>query len=290
MKSDLILLCILFSLSLSAQTNDVTKDSLRHNESATIILRHQKTTPQDTSIYQKENQDKKELTASELFMLGKKASPNRYYSSFKGHWSGFQYGFVNFTHIPSPWEDLELDWCRSFAMQFNLFKYDINLSCRDNLGLLTGLGLEYQRLQFNKDDISIMKQDGDLIMYHPTEHDNNIGSVRRSCFKTLYLTIPLLMEVQFPARNKKRMYVSAGFMGGIRMHSKTKIVYKDEEGEKHKKKEKGNFNMIPFKADAIARIGYHHVNVWGNYTLTNMFKSGDTPKLHAYTVGLGLSF
>ena len=135
-----------------------------------------------------------------------------------------------------------------------------------------------------------MKQDGDLIMYHPTEHDNNIGSVRRSCFKTLYLTIPLLMEVQFPARNKKRMYVSAGFMGGIRMHSKTKIVYKDEEGEKHKKKEKGNFNMIPFKADASARIGYHHVNVWGSYTLTNMFKSGDTPKLHAYTVGLGLSF
>ena len=34
-------------------------------------------------------------------------------------------------------------------------------------------------------------------------------------------------------------------MGGVRLHSKTKVVYKDSSGDKHKKKEKNNFNMVP---------------------------------------------
>lgn len=47
--------------------------------------------------------------------------------------------------------------------------------------------------------------------------------------------------------------------------------------------------MVPFKADAVVRMGYRQVNVWGSYTLTNMFKSSDTPNLHLYTIGLGIT-
>ena len=62
-------------------------------------------------------------------------------------------------------------------------------------------------------------------------------------------------------------------MGGVRLHSKTKVVYKDSSGDKHKKKEKNNFNMVPFKADLVGRVGYKRLSLWGSYTLTNMFKS-----------------
>ena len=79
-------------------------------------------------------------------------------------------------------------------------------------------------------------------------------------------------------------------MGWVRLHSKTKVVYKDSSGDKHKKKEKNNFNMVPFKADLVGRVGYKRLSLWGSYTLTNMFKSDKGPELHAYTVGIGVTF
>ena len=105
-----------------------------------------------------------------------------------------------------------------------------------------------------------------------------------------YLTIPLMLELQLPAAKRNRFYISGGIMGGVRLHSKTKVVYKDSSGDKHKKKEKNNFNMVPFKADLVGRVGYKRLSLWGSYTLTNMFKSDKGPELHAYTVGIGVTF
>lgn len=205
------------------------------------------------------------------------------FNSFKGHWSGFNYGFVNFTHIRDEWKNLKLNLSHSFAMQFNLCKHSINLSPRDNFGLVTGMGLEYQRLRFDN-DYTIHKTAEGIEPQEITEDP----TVKRSCLKVFYLSIPLLAEVQFPAsKNTSRLYVSGGFMGGVRMHSKTKIVCKDENGDKHKRKKSGDFDMIPFKVDMIARIGYRNLNVWGSYTMTQMFNDSG---IHTYTIGLGLTF
>lgn len=211
---------------------------------------------------------------------------------FRGHWSGIYYGFINignsdYSMYPegTP-EFMELDWGGSFALQFNLFKHSINLSPRNNFGLVMGVGLDYQRMRFANKSQSITMIDGKV---SPLSLESlGIHDIKRSTFKTLYLTIPLLLEVQFPARYRRNLYVSGGVVGGIRMHSKTKVVYYD--GGKEKRKEKDSFNMIPFKADVTGRIGYNHITVWGSYTLTNLFKSGKGPELHPYTVGIGLAF
>lgn len=295
MKLTLLLLCMLFTLPDYAQ---ISQDNLKRGDEL-IIISSQKTNPQDSSqinILRKAESKPHGNSVSELFIIGKnsykRGSQNSTgnYPAFKGHWSGFYYGFVNFAKVPEAWSNLELDWGNSFAMQFNLYKYSINLVPRNNFGLVTGLGFEYQRLRFNNDNVSITKENGELVITQPMELYPGIENIRRSCFKNLYLTIPLLLEVQFPTRNTKRMYVSGGIMGGLRLHSKTKIVYEDSDGDKHKKKGKGNFNMVPFKADAIAKIGYRGINVWGSYTLTNMFKTNNAPSLHAYTIGIGATF
>ena len=85
------------------------------------------------------------------------------------------------------------------------------------------------------------------------------------------------------------MLLSAGVMAGIRMHSKTKIVYQDNQNDTMKKKQKGNFNVLPVKADAVVQIGYRHVTLWGSYTLTRLFKKSSLPDLNVYTVGFGFS-
>lgn len=217
---------------------------------------------------------------------------HRDYHAFNGHWSGFNFGFVNlantdYSNYPAAaGEFMELDWANSFVMQFNLYEQSINLVPRNNFGIVLGLGLEYQRFCFENRHQSITTTENGEI--EPIFH--NDLNIKRNSFKTLYLTIPVLFEQQFPARWKKRFYVSAGVIGGIRMHSKTKIVYNNEEGDKKKLKHSGSFSMVPFKADLSARIGYRGVSIWGSYTLTNTFKSDKGPELHPYAIGMGLNF
>lgn len=294
MKIILFLFCFCLVSQLQAQTST---DSLNQKKELQLITPGRSVT-QDTSkikVLRDSAYQQKENNVSELFSIGKNAykkgqvPPTGYYTSFKGHWNGFYYGFINYAHLPEAWKKLQLDWSHSFAMQFNFCKYNINLSKHNHYGLITGIGIEYQRLRFNNDNISLRKSEGNLEIIYPLQEYPDINKIKRSTFKNLHLTVPILMEVQFPAKASRsnRMYVSGGIMGGIRMHSKTKIVYKDEDNNKHKKKNKGNFNMGPFKADVIARIGYKKINIWGSYTLTNMFESKD---LHLYTTGLGLTF
>ena len=254
-------------------------------------------TPRDTTGGNGNNSEGKAkgMSVSELFAVGEKTYKKanlENYSTFKGHWKGFHFGFMNFANLPDGWEDMELDMGSSFSMQFNFANYSVNLNSRGNIGLVTGLGIEYQRFRFSDENITLIKEESNTIPVHVQDiyTEDNIDHVQRSSFKNLYLTIPFIFEVQFPAAKaaKKRIYASAGFMGGVRMHSKTKIVYRDSDDDKQKEKMKGNFHVVPFKVDVTGRIGYRNINIWGSYTLTNLFKSNTMPDLKVYTLGFGL--
>ena len=256
-------------------------------------------TPRDTTGGNGNNSEGKAkgMSVSELFAVGEKTYKKanlENYSTFKGHWKGFHFGFMNFANLPDGWKDMELDMGSSFSMQFNFANYSVNLNSRGNIGLVTGLGIEYQRFRFSDENITLIKEESNTIPVHVQDiyTEDNIDHVQRSSFKNLYLTIPFIFEVQFPAAKaaKKRIYASAGFMGGVRMHSKTKIVYRDSDDDKQKEKMKGNFHVVPFKVDVTGRIGYRNINIWGSYTLTNLFKSNTMPDLKVYTLGFGLLF
>ena len=256
-------------------------------------------TPRDTTGGNGNNSEGKAkgMSVSELFAVGEKTYKKanlENYSTFKGHWKGFHFGFMNFANLSDGWEDMELDMGSSFSMQFNFANYSVNLNSRGNIGLVTGLGIEYQRFRFSDENITLIKEESNTIPVHVQDiyTEDNIDHVQRSSFKNLYLTIPFIFEVQFPAAKaaKKRIYASAGFMGGVRMHSKTKIVYRDSDDDKQKEKMKGNFHVVPFKVDVTGRIGYRNINIWGSYTLTNLFKSNTIPDLKVYTLGFGLLF
>lgn len=256
-------------------------------------------TPRDTTGGNGNNSEGKAkgMSVSELFAVGEKTYKKanlENYSTFKGHWKGFHFGFMNFANLPDGWEDMELDMGSSFSMQFNFANYSVNLNSRGNIGLVTGLGIEYQRFRFSDGNTTLIKEKGNTIPTYVQDiyPKDDIDHVQRSSFKNLYLTIPFIFEVQFPAAKatKKRIYASAGFMGGVRMHSKTKIVYRDSDDDKQKEKMKGNFHVVPFKVDVTGRIGYRNINIWGSYTLTNLFKSNTMPDLKVYTLGFGLLF
>lgn len=203
-------------------------------------------------------------------------------TKFDGHWNGLQIGMVHFANLPKAWDVLELNCSKSIAVQYNFGQLDIISSKNNSFGFYTGLGLEYQRLCFDNSSISITKEDGELQIIDLNEEIESLTKVKRSTLKNLYLTIPLLIEIQ-----KERFFATAGVAGSLRLHSKTKVVYKDENNDKKKRKNSSNFDIPCVKMDATARIGYGGSYIWCSYTLTDMFESID---IHPMSIGVGFYF
>ena len=114
MKIILFLFCICLVAQLQAQH---TKDSLNQQKEV-LLISPGRSSIQDTSkrkVLRDSIFQQKESNVSELFIIGKKAykkgknDSTSHYSSFKGHWSGFYYGFINYARLPEAWEKLELD-------------------------------------------------------------------------------------------------------------------------------------------------------------------------------------
>ena len=228
----------------------------------------------------------------ELFLIGSNDSIQNYTdtlnkdNAFCSHWGGMQLGFIHFSNLPKEWKELDLNWNRSIVFQFNFCQYDLPISKNNQFGLLSGLGLEYQRFLFDNPSISITKENGELKIINLQEIEKQDICIKKSTFKNLYLTIPLMLEIQFLPQKEKTFYFMAGFMSGIRLHSKTKVVYKDAHG-KHKQKRKGDFNVNPIKLDVAAQFGCHTFNIWGSYSLTHLFQAID---IHPFQIGIGINF
>lgn len=203
------------------------------------------------------------------------------------HWSGFSFGFVNFTNTDYTKYDgnefMELDWGNSFVMQFNLISKSLCVNKKNNLGYVTGLGLEYQRLRFAHKNSVELDEDGKVEPLPLAELH-----VKKNSFKNLYLTIPMLFEFQFPAKFHRPFYIEAGLLVGFRLHTKTKVVHKNDSGHLCRIKHSGSFGMVPCKTDAVIRIGCGPIGIWGSYTMNRMLQSDKGPELHPYAIGVFL--
>ncbi|MCK4465033.1 MAG: outer membrane beta-barrel protein, partial [Bacteroidales bacterium] len=111
-------------------------------------------------------------------------------------------------------------------------------------------------------------------------------SLEKSKFATSYLTVPLLLEFQVPAgKRSRRLFFSGGVIGGLKIGSHTKMVYK-ENGNRKKDKNRGDFNLSPLRYGVTARVGYRALKVFANFYLTPLFEDGAGPELYPFSVGL----
>ena len=209
--------------------------------------------------------------------------------SFRGHWSGFEVGinaFANSDYSSYPENDdfMDLDLVKSIAINLNFLQYDISLQkTKNNIGLVTGMGLEWNNYRFDQ-DLTLQEKDG--IIYPDYETYKN-ASIKKSKLTSLYLTVPLLMEIQIPVNNNHKIHMAAGFVGGLRLGTHTKIKYKNN-GNTHKDKDRDDYNLRAFRYSAQARIGYRAINLFATYGMTDLFRKNKGPELTPYTIGLTL--
>ncbi|MCK4919877.1 MAG: outer membrane beta-barrel protein [Bacteroidales bacterium] len=205
---------------------------------------------------------------------------------FKGHWSGFEIGlnsYVNDDYLMDVSPDfMDLNTGKSWNYNINFLQHDLALVTQ-HLGLVTGLGFEFSNYHFDNGNV-IMEENGVIVeVTAPVNTD-------KARLQTVYLTVPLLMEFQVPA-GKKKFFVSGGVIGGVKVASKTKMIYFDN-GDKKKDKVKDDFNISALRYGFTARIGFRSLKLFANYYPMALFEDGNGPvggdNLYPFAVGLSL--
>ncbi len=202
---------------------------------------------------------------------------------FKGHWAAIEMGINSFANVDykgfTPDYFMDLNQNKSFEVGFNFLRYSIGLQKdKRNIGLVTGLGLTFNDYRFSN-PYTIENMDG-KVSSKLIEQEG----LSKSKLTTTYLTVPLMLEFQIPVSgHNKKLYFSGGVVGGLKVgsHTKTKI-------DGNKSKDRGDFNISPFRYGATARFGYKGINLFGTYYFSSFFKNGRGPEMFPFTIGIGL--
>ncbi len=207
---------------------------------------------------------------------------------FNGHWAGFElgvnglanedyslYGGTNHAGL----EFMELNQIKSIEVNLNFLEYSIVLGDKYT-GLVTGMGFSMNNYRFDNDLTVIRGTDGIIEPRYATEDEK----IEKSKLTASYLTIPLLLEFQIPVNGRSnRLFISGGIVGGLNLGSHTKVKYDDS-----KEKDRGSFNINPFKCSATVRAGLKDISLYACYAFTPLFRNDKGPELFPFSIGISL--
>jgi len=207
---------------------------------------------------------------------------------FDAHWQGLELGLNNFLNnnyemqLPEGADFMELNTGKSWGFSLNCVQTDLAI-VPDRLGIATGLAFEWNNYHFDN-NINLYNNEGIITGVEEMERNYYKNSLN-----TIYLTAPLLLEFQIPSGwGDNDFYVNVGVTGGLKIYSLTKQFYKDS-GDKIKNKERGDYQLSPFRYGLTARIGFGNVGFFANYSLVSLFESGKGPELYPFTIGITLN-
>ena len=229
--------------------------------------------------------DVKDLKTAEKTIISKKKD------KFKGNWSGLELGLNNFVNsdfsssLDPSIAFMDLNTNRSINVNINFLQYDIGFGT-NKVGLVTGMGFELSNYFFDRNNNIRKDVNGQIVEYVPAFLSEPGASIIKSKLATTYLTVPLLLEFQIPA-GRKRIHISGGVIGGAKLGSSTKIVYKDR-GNRQKEKVRDDFNLSSLRYGYTVRAGYRNLNLFANYYPVTIFEQGKGPELYPYSIGLRL--
>jgi hypothetical protein len=203
---------------------------------------------------------------------------------FKGHWDAFQIGINSYlspdksTSLPASMDYMALNTNKSINININMLQQSFGLIGR-NFGIVSGLGLEFTNYVFDGNNTIVKDASGMIVA------DVKPFKLDKSKLTTSYLTVPLILEFQFPGeRRSNRLYINGGVVGGLKLGSHTKIKYK-ENGDKQDEKDKNDFNLNSLRYGFTGRIGIKHLSIYGTYYPVALFEKNKGPELYPFMVG-----
>lgn len=203
------------------------------------------------------------------------------------NWAGIDLGINGYTttgynfDLGNKNDYLELDYGKSRSIAFNIKEYKLRIA-KDYVGLTTGFGIQYNNYILK--DSKILQFSNDTITAYT---DTIITNLSKNKLRSTYLRVPFLLEFNTSKNYKKSFHLAAGVVGGLCIGSMYKIKYtRDNNDQKDKSKRLKVFN--PLQLDAMVRIGFGDLTLFGTVGLLPMFEKNAGPELT--TFGAGIAF
>jgi len=215
--------------------------------------------------------------------IGKK----KHNHDMEAHWAGIGYGlssvtdgFLNLSSV----DGFALNSIKSHEFFFNFTEKIIPIF-RNNLGITTGMGFDWRNYHFDN-NVHLTKTDG---VVSTTPAPEGI-TYKYSRLRTVYFTIPLMLEWQPTFGNNHSTFLAAGAIGGIRTLASSKIKYEDSEGSNIKKVEGRGMNVAPLSLDYVAMGGIDDISIYAKYSPFGIFQLDKGPDVKAISIGVVLGF
>lgn len=181
--------------------------------------------------------------------------------------------------LPSQYQAMELDYSRSKSLGFDFMIRGLDLFNK-RVYFSPGIGLDWNKYHF-KDKQQKLSTQNDTVLFVV---DSSV-TYDKYKLRTTYLQVPVLLGFRLGNLDKKVVNVQVGAIGGYNIGALTKSKYA-VDGTKYKDKVRDDYNVNPFKLDAVARISFGDIGLFGRYSFTSLFEESKAPTITPFTVGL----
>lgn len=206
----------------------------------------------------------------------------------KAHWAGVDFGFniitnqqINYDPHLDPYSPNDV--ASSQVWNLNLLEHKFKI-VKEYFGLTTGFGFNFTQVGIRGNKVL---EKSDIEGLYIANVDTVIN-YQKNKLRATYITVPVLLEFNTNKNNNKGFYLATGIVGGYRIGASYKRVY-EVDGDKRKSKQKGGYNLNPFKLDLTARLGYGDFGAFVTYGLTPLLENGSN-SLHSLSAGITLNF
>ncbi len=235
---------------------------------------------------------------------------------FNGHWGGVELGINGYvnpdfnTNLGKNYDYLNLRYEKSIAVNLNIYEQNIPLNKAKNMGLVTGIGLAWNNYRYSLP--TYLSSDSSQVYGFYI----NGASVRKSKLTAMYITVPLMYEIQTKTpRRIKQFHFGIGVLMSARVSTHTKLYfnqgnqpyklddpktgtslpsnpddyyYTPASNQRNIVKNHNSFYLQPFKFDGMVRIGYSVINLFATFGLNPLFQHDRGPFLYSWTAGISL--
>jgi hypothetical protein len=175
--------------------------------------------------------------------------------------------------LPEDYRNMSLNTSTSWSYGLNFMQGSIPL-WSNNIGLVTGMGIEFNRYSFDK-NITLKNDSASLYSVLDT-----VNTFEKNKLCVAYLEVPLLLEFQV-----KDFYINAGVYGGVKIGSKLKQESNDQDI-----KIKEDFHTSVLRYGVMASVGYGQVDIFARYSMSQLFEKNEGPELYPLTIGAAFRF
>jgi len=169
----------------------------------------------------------------------------------------------------------------SFEIGLTAFGMDAQLSRKYGWLLFAGLGVKVQ--QYNADrNTAFVIEDNITVQREP-----ELGRLyTKSRLVQWYLHAPIMLEYQAVSSKGNAVFIQAGVELGLKLSSKSSVVYRNESNRKVKEKIDRGMNVNPLTVDAKAEIGFNDFALYARYGLLNLFRKNRGPEVVPVAAGV----